>query len=414
MLYTTDQQEMVASFLGEQYHGELERIATLSETEILPHARRVDEEAAFPEEAIRLLQREGVMGLPFPTAVGGQGRPFLVYIAALELVSAACASTAISIAIHNTVTNGVYTFGSRRLHEKYLTDLVTGRKLGCFALTEKGTGSDAEAMTARAERQEDAYVLNGEKIYITNADRADVCFVFAATAQGSSAFLVDWRSPGLEFIKPMEKLGVRGSTLAGLVMRDCRIPKENLVGEEGQGFHYAKEMLNGGRITISALAVGIASMAYRKALTLSRERTRFGKKISQFQLIREKLARMQTLVNSSRLLTYYAAHRKDLAAPFVSEAAQAKLFAAEAVEKVSNDAIQVHGGLGYVDAGDIHRHWRDGRIVAIGEGTSEIMELVISSTMLKDRPETSSPRSGLEASETSGETNHADRSVQSA
>ncbi len=414
MLYSADQREMVASFVEEQYHPALERIATLAETGILPHARRVDEEAAFPEAAIQLLGKEGVMGLPFSTAVGGQGLPFLVYIAALEMVSAACASTAISIAIHNTVINGIDTFGSRRLQKKYLTDLVTGRRLGCFALTEKDTGSDAEAMTARAELEKDVYVLNGEKIYITNAGRADVCFVFAATAQGTSAFLVDRGNPGLDFIKPMGKLGVRGSTLSGIVMRNCRIPKENLVGQEGQGFHYAKEMLNGGRITISALAVGIASMAYRKALTLSRERTRFGKKISQFQLIREKLARMQTLVNSARLLTYYAAHRKDSGLPFASEAAQAKLFAAEAVEKVCNDAIQVYGGLGYVDAGDIHRHWRDGRIVAIGEGTSEIMELVISSIMLKDGVETPSTGSGAEGSAASGEAHHVGRRIQSA
>ncbi len=414
MLYTSDQREMVVSFLGEPYHGVLERAAKLAEEGILPHARRVDEEAAFPEEAVALLQREGMVGLPFPPKVGGQGFPFLVYIAALEIVSAACASTAISIAIHNTVTNGIYAFGSPRLHRKYLADLVRGRKLGCFALTEKGTGSDAKAMRTRAEEGDDAYVLNGDKIYITNAGRADVCFVFAATTDGPSAFLVERNSPGLAFVKPMAKLGVRGSTLGGLVMRNCRIPKENLIGEAGQGFRYAKEMLHGGRITISALAVGIAAMAQRKALALSRERTRFGTKISQFQLIRQKLARMQTLVNAARLLTYHAAHRKDLGVPFASQAAQAKLFAAEAVEKVCNEAIQVYGGLGYVDAGDVHRHWRDGRVVAIGEGTSEIMELVISSIMLQDEPESPAPEAGAEGSRASGEADHVDRRVPSA
>ncbi|MBI4345116.1 MAG: acyl-CoA dehydrogenase family protein [Euryarchaeota archaeon] len=381
--YSTDQRRALEAFVGDRYNARLEEIGALLEREVAPKAKEVDQGAIFPREAIALLAREGVIGLSFPKEYGGEELPFLVYTAAVELVSKACASTSVSIAIHNTVCNGIHTFGSTDLKERFLPSLVKGERLGCFALTESGSGSDAGAMRTEAVLEGDEYVLNGSKLFITNASKADVAFVFARTGKKHSAFLVEKGATGMSHVKPFEKLGFRGSELGGIVFKDCRVPRENLVGGEGKGFTYAKLMLNSGRITIAAMAVGIASAAYEKSLRFAAERVQFKRPIAEFQLIQGKLADMQTRITASRLMAYHAANLKDRGEFFAPEASQAKLLASEAALYVCDEAIQIHGARGYADQWDVHRHWRDAKLMTIGEGTSEIMRRLIAKFALK-------------------------------
>lgn len=367
-----------------EYSLLLESLGEYLEKEILPTARRIDEERTFPRENLDKLFKQGLTAMAFPVAQGGLELPYPVYVAAMEMVAMCCASTAISISIHGTTCSGIDSFGDDRQKEVYLKPMVAGLKLGAFALTEPHSGSDAGAVETKAQAKGGEYLLNGSKIFISNGGVADIYFVFASTEKGPSAFIVENGTKGLKFGRNMAKMGIRGSTLTEVFFEDCEVPRENLVGREGEGFNYAKEMLNGGRVTIAALSVGIAQEAFEKSLAYSRERVTFGKPIARHQMIRQKLADMSTAIGAARQLTYYAAWAKQSGADYGVLAAQAKLFASETALKVCDDAIQIHGGYGYTDGFDVHRHWRDARLMTIGEGTSEIMKLVISKGLVRE------------------------------
>ncbi|MBI5355041.1 MAG: acyl-CoA dehydrogenase family protein [Candidatus Aenigmarchaeota archaeon] len=368
MYYTKEQRSLIETFLGnnEEYHMVLESIGELCENEIAPKARELEKKEEFPRKNIEKLFDLGVMKMSFPEKYGGLGYPFLLYIAALEMVSKACASTALSIAIHNTCCNGIFNYGSEEQRLKYLPGLIEGGKIASFALTEANSGSDAGMMETRAELKGSDYVVNGSKMFITNAGEADVYFVIAKTHGKHSAFIVD-NGNGVKVSKPMKKMGLKASRTCEVVFEDCHVPKANIVGEEGKGFEYAKLMLNSGRITIGSYSVGIAQAAYEKALKYSKERKQFNQPISNFQAIQFKFADMYTSINASRLMTYYAARLRDMGKQFASQASQAKL----------------HGGYGYLTEYDVERHWRDVKLATIGEGTSEVMKMVISSFELR-------------------------------
>ena len=354
----------------------LSSLAGFMEKEILPVSSKLDSGALSIEGPRKALFEQGMSQIPFPAEYGGLGLPFPVYATAVELLGTADASIALSLEIHNAVAEGVFRYGSATQKESYIEDIITGRRLASFALTEPASGSDAGTMATTAEKRGGEFVINGSKVFITNAGEADVYFVFAKTKKGPSAFLLDAPNGGLKFGEELDKLGMRGSKTREVLFSECHVPEENLVGEEGKGADYAKEMLHGARIVVAALNVGISQLAYGKALAYARQRRAFGKPITEFQLIREKIADMKSGINAGRLLYLYAAKLKELGDDYSSEASQAKVFATEASLKVCDDAIQIHGGYGYT-TGDLHRHWRDARLLTIGEGTSEVLRMLI-------------------------------------
>jgi alkylation response protein AidB-like acyl-CoA dehydrogenase len=327
-----------------------------------------------------------VMAIPFPQGLGGLGLPYPVYIASLEMLARACANTALQVDVQNMVCEGIRLFGDDRQTKELLLKkgLVEGRNLIAFALTEPCCGSDAKAIQTRAVLSGDRYILNGSKTLITNPGEAAFVLVFARADKGISAFLVPRETMGFHVTGVIPKLGFRGNTLSSIRLKDCAVPRENLLGEEGKGLECAKHILNAGRLSIAAMAVGIAQAAYEKALSYSKKRKAFGESIAHFQLIQEKLADMVTEINAARLLTYYAANLKDKGKNIVSEVSQAKVFSAEMALRVCDHAIQIHGGYGYTDGLDVHRHWRDARLLTIGEGTSDILRLLIAHLALKE------------------------------
>ncbi|MFQ6055496.1 MAG: acyl-CoA dehydrogenase family protein, partial [Methanosarcinales archaeon] len=375
MFYIKEQRnilEMMFPENFEEYNLMLESIGTFVEKKILPYAEKIDKEAIFPRENLKNISKQGIMSMSFPREYNGLGLPYTIYIAALEMISKACASTAISTSVQTMVCEGILNYGSEEQKEKYLKEmgLVEGKRLASFALTEPCCGSDAGAMQTKAELIGNNFILNGSKALITNAGESEVYLVFAKTQKGPSAFLVEKDATGFKIGKNIEKIGHRGTTTRELIFSNCIIPKENLVGSEGSGLEYVKNMLNSGRITIAALAIGIAQAAYEKSLSYSKERKAYGQAISKFQFTQEKLADMTTEINAARMLTYYASWLKSKGKFFASEAAQAKLFASEIATKVCDHAIQIYGGYGYTDEYDVHRHWRDAKLTTIGEGTS--------------------------------------------
>lgn len=372
--------EMMYGSAAEEYNLLLESLGDFFEKEIEPRAREVDLKAEFPKENMSSLFQQGFTSMSFPKEYGGLELPWPVYIAAIEMCGKACASTALSLAIHGTCCEGLRMFGSPELKKKYLPQMVSGEALAGFSLTEPGSGSDARSMKTSARLDGNDWVLNGTKMFTTNGGYCKVYFAFAKTPKGPSAFIVD--ADRARASKHIEKLGCRGSVTAEVILENTRVPRENLVGTEGQGFEYAKRMLYGGRITIGALTVGIAQAAFNKAVKYGKERMAFGQPIATFEMIKDKLAVMLTEINASRLMAYRAARLKSLGRPFESEAAEAKLLATESGLRVCNEAIQIFGGYGYADEFDVHRHWRDARLMTIGEGTSEIMKLVISKNIL--------------------------------
>lgn len=312
----------------------------------------------------------------FPAANEGLQLPFAAYTLAMELVASADAPTAMSIGIHNTVAEGLLQFGSEYQRKTLFSDLISGKKLASFALTEPSSGSDARNMQTRAVKKGSKYVINGSKMFITNAGEADLYFVFTASEKSHAAFVVEKTCPGMVIGDEIPKLGMRGSRTAEVRFVDCEVPEENLVGKDGLGFEYAKSLLNASRIVMGSICVGIARIAFEKALTYSRQRKLFGGNLSDFQLTKEKIANMRTDINSARMLCLYAARLKDAGVDFSSEAAQGKVLATEAAIRVCDQAIQILGGYGYTNE-DIHRHWRDARLLTIGEGTSEVLRLLI-------------------------------------
>ncbi|MDI6721888.1 MAG: acyl-CoA dehydrogenase family protein, partial [Candidatus Aenigmarchaeota archaeon] len=350
-----------------------------AEKEILPAAKRVDQEEMFPRQNLEKLVNQGIMAIPFPKDYNGLELPYPVYIAAIEMLAKACANTALQVSIQGMICEGIRLFGDDRQKNEFLKEkgLVEGRSLASFALTEPCCGSDAKSIQTKAVLSGNVYVLNGTKTLITIPGEADIILVFARTDKGISSFLIPGGTPGFIVTRVMQKLGFRGHRLSEIRLENCKVARENLLGEDGRGLDYAKQILNAGRATIAAIAIGIAQAAYEKSLLYSKERTAFGQSISNFQLIQEKLADMVTEINAARLLTYYSVHLKDKGKDFVSEVSQAKLFATEMALRICDNAIQIYGGYGYTDEYDVHRHWRDARLLTIAEGTSEILRLLI-------------------------------------
>jgi alkylation response protein AidB-like acyl-CoA dehydrogenase len=387
MFYLREQRDIIGMLYprAEEHDTLLEGLGSFFEKEIMPGAKKADQEGIFPADNLRKLAERGVTALSFPKAYGGQEKPLPVFLAAMEMLAKACANTALQVDVQNMVCEGIRLFGSERQKSEFLRNegLAAGRSLVAFALTEPCCGSDAKSMQTKAVLSGDVWVLNGSKTLITNPGEAAFVLVFARTGNGISAFIVAVGTPGFEVATVIPKLGFRGNELSAIRLKDCPVPGENLVGEEGKGLEYAKEILNAGRLSVAAMAVGIAQAAYDKALAYSKHRKAFGGSIANFQLIQGKLADMVTGLSAARLLTYHAAHLREKGHDAVSAISQAKLLASETALKICDEAIQIHGGYGYTDGFDVHRHWRDARLLTIAEGTSDILRLLIAHLELK-------------------------------
>ncbi len=359
-----------------------------AEKEVRPVAEAIDREARFPRETVRRMGELGLMGIAVPEAYGGSGSDTVAYAVALEEIARVCASHAVIMSVNNSLyCDPVYKFGTEEQRERFLTPFASGRKLGCFSLTEPEAGSDARNQNVLAVRAGDTYRLSGRKIFVTNGREADTALVFAQTDRarghhGISAFLVEKGTPGFVMAKTEDKLGIRASDTAELVFDDCPVPAAHRLGEEGQGFAIAMTTLDGGRIGIAAQALGIAVGACELSLAYARERKSFGVPIAEHQMVQWMLADMATAIDAARLLIWRAASLKDAGAPFGPEAAMAKLFASEMAMRVTTDAIQVHGGYGYIREYQVERYFRDAKITQIYEGTSQIQKLVIARHLL--------------------------------
>jgi len=355
---------------------------------LLPRAAEFDQRGEVPLEVVQELAALGFMGSYVPDEWGGAGLDMVSYVLALEEINRACASTGVILSSHvSLVCDPLLRFGSDEQKGRLLTPLAKGDALGCFALSEPATGSDAAAMRTSARRDGDSWVLNGTKNFITNGSRADVALVFAQTDperkhRGIAAFLVERGTAGFSVGKLEHKLGIRGSDTAQLMFQDCVVPQANLLGAADEGFKIALTTLDGGRISIAAQAVGIARACLEDSVAYAKEREAFGQKIGDFQAIQWMLADMATGVDAARLLTWRAAALKDRGERYGPEAAMAKLFASDVAMKSARDCIQIFGGYGYLTEFPAERHYRDAKITEIYEGTNEIMKLVIAEDML--------------------------------
>ncbi len=354
-----------------------------------PRAAEVDKNSRFPVETFQELAEMGLMGLPIPEEYDGGGADYLSYAITVEEIARVCGSTALSLAAHTSlICLPIYMFGSEEQKRKYLPDLASGRKLGAYGLTEPNAGSDAGGTQTTAVRKGDKYVLNGTKIFITNANYAETFIATASTdksegTNGISAFIFEKDTPGFSLGSKDEKLGTRGSDWGTLQFDNMEVPAENLLGEEGMGFKYFMKTLDSGRISIGAMALGIAQGALDKALQYSQERRQFGKSISEFQAIQFMLADMAVEIEAARHLVYNAARLRIAGMPFGKEASMAKLYASEVAMRATNKAVQIHGGYGYTKDFPVERYLRDAKLCEIGEGTSEIQRMVIARHLLK-------------------------------
>ncbi|HUG05600.1 MAG TPA: acyl-CoA dehydrogenase [Candidatus Limnocylindria bacterium] len=357
---------------------------------VLPLAREIDEKGKVPPELIAEMASLGFLGIYVPDSYGGAGLDALSYALVCEEINRACASTGVVMSSHvSLVVDPLLHHGSDAQKDRFLRPLAGGEKLGCFALSEPASGSDAAAMRTSARRDGDAWVLNGTKNFITNGASADIALVFAQTdakagKRGIEAFVVEKGTPGFSVGKLEHKLGIRGSDTAQLLFQDCRVPAANLLGEAGEGFKIALSTLDGGRISIAAQAVGIARACLEDSLAYAKEREAFGKKIVEFQAIQWKLADMATEIDAARLLVWRAATLKDRGEDHILAAAQAKLFASDVAVRAARECVQIFGGYGYLTDFPAERHYRDAKITEIYEGTSEIMNLVIAEEILKE------------------------------
>jgi butyryl-CoA dehydrogenase len=358
--------------------------------ELAPNARRWDEHHEFPGAAVKKLAEMGLLGVAIPAEWGGAGMDNLSYALAMEEISRGCAGTGVIMSVNNSLyCDPVMKFGTDDQKREFLAPFARGEKLGCFALTEPMSGSDAAEMRTLAVAKGDGYVLNGSKNYITNGPQADAVLVFAMTDRakghkGISAFLVPAETGGFSRSKPDDKVGIRASGSCSIYFEDCVVPRRFRLGGEGEGFKVAMATLDGGRIGIAAQALGIGRAAYEAARAYAKDRKAFGQAIAHFQAIQFMLADMATEIDAARLLVWRAAALKDRGVRFSAEAAMAKLYASEMAERVASRGIQIHGGLGYMKECDAERHWRDSRITAIYEGTSEIQRIVIAANLLKE------------------------------
>jgi butyryl-CoA dehydrogenase len=354
-----------------------------------PRAKEIDETCEFPWDSVKKMGEMGLMGICFPAEYGGAGLDTVSYAIAVEELSRVCGSTGITLAAHISLgCYPIYAFGTEEQKRKYLVPLARGEKIGAFGLTEPNAGSDAAGTETTAVRDGDNYVLNGTKIFITSAGVADTCVATALTERGKgtkgiSAFIVEKGTPGFSVGTKENKLGLRGSDTCEIVFEDCRIPRENLLGKEGQGFSVFMNALDGGRISIGALALGIAQGALDASVKYSKERKQFGKPICEFQAVQWMLADMATEIAASRHLVYYAARQKDKGIKITMQSAMCKLFAAETAMRATTKAIQIHGGYGYMKDYPVERYFRDAKLTEIGEGTSEIQRLIIARELLR-------------------------------
>lgn len=364
-----------------------------SETEVKPLAQEVDEEERFPIETVEKMAKAGFMGIPIPKQYGGQGADILTYAMCVEELSKVCGTTGVIVSAHTSLCcDPILTYGTEEQKMKYLPDLAAGRKIGAFGLTEPGAGTDAQGQQTKAVLDGDEWVLNGSKCFITNGYYADVYIVIAVTGtvekrgrkqKEISAFIVEKGTPGFTFGTKEKKMGIRGSATYELIFQDCRIPKENLLGQKGKGFGVAMHTLDGGRIGIAAQALGLAEGALEATIAYTKERKQFGKTIAQFQNTQFQLAEMATKCKAAQLMVYRAAKAKDTQKEYGLEAAMAKLCAAEVAMETTTKAVQLHGGYGYIREYDVERMMRDAKITEIYEGTSEVQRMVISANILK-------------------------------
>ena len=358
--------------------------------EVEPKAHEIDEEHRFPVETWKRMVELGLPGIPFPAEFGGSGGDTLSYCIAVEELSRVCASTGLTLAAHVSLgTYPIYRWGSERMRHEYVPRLIAGEYMGAYGLTEPNAGSDSGGTQTTARRDGDGWVLNGAKCFITNANHAGTFIVTAVTdpqlgAKGISAFVVTRDTKGFRVEPGEHKLGMRGSDWASLVFEDARIPKDALLGPEGEGFKTFMKTLEGGRISIAALSLGIAQGAYDVSVKYARQREAFGKTLADQQAVQFKLANMALDIEASRHLVWHAARLKDSGAVYGKQAAMAKLFASEAAMRCTYDAIQIHGGYGYSREYPVERMWRDAKLCVIGEGTSEIQRLIIARNVLKE------------------------------
>lgn len=358
-----------------------------AEKEVKPLAQDVDEEERFPTETVDKMRKYGFLGIPFPKEYGGQGCDTLSYIMCVEELSKVCGTTGVIVSAHTSLgANPIFKFGTPEQIQKYAVPLAKGEKLGAFALTEAGAGTDASGQQTKAVLEGDHYVINGSKIFITNAGKADTYIIFAMTdkskgTKGISAFIVEKDFPGFSVGKKELKMGIRGSSTCELIFTNCIVPKENLLGKEGKGFGIAMQTLDGGRIGIAAQALGLAEGAFNEAVKYVKERKQFGRSLMKFQNTQFTLADMAVKIEAAKNLVYKAAIAKDTQKIFSVEAAMAKLYAAEVAMEVTTKAVQLFGGYGYTREYPVERMMRDAKITEIYEGTSEVQKMVIGGSL---------------------------------
>ena len=373
--------------LSEEHIQLQQTFREFAENEVKPLAKELDETERFPTETVQKMAEMGMMGLPIPEELGGSGVDQLGYVLAVEELSKVCATTGIILSAHTSLCCWpIMTFGTEEQKEKYLKPLASGQKLGAFALTEPSAGTDASMQKSTAVLDGDHYILNGNKVFITNAGAADVFIVFAMTdkeqgTRGITAFILERDMPGFTMGKPENKMGLRASSTCELVFDNVRVPVENRLGAEGKGFKIAMATLDGGRIGVGAQAVGIAQGAIDEAVKFTKERIQFGRRISQFQNTQFTLADMQTRTDAARMLVWRAAAAEQECQPYTHLAAMAKLFASETASYVTNRAVQLCGGYGYTKDYPVERMMRDAKVTEIYEGTSEVQRMVLSGWM---------------------------------
>ncbi len=374
--------------LSEEHKMSKKVYREFAEKEVEPVAAEIDESCEFPIENIKKMQKADMMGIPFPQEYGGAGSDTLNYVLAVEELSRACATHGVILSAHTSLgAHPIFKYGTEEQKEKYLKPLASGEKLGAFALTEPEAGTDAAGVKTTADRDGDEYVLNGNKIFITNAGVADIFIIHAMTdkskgTRGISSFIVEADTPGFTLGKKEDKMGINASDTRELIFQDCRIPAENLLGKEGMGFKIAMGTLDGGRIGISAQALGIAQRALDETVQYVQEREQFGRPIGKFQGLQWEIAEMATKVEAARNLVYKAARTKDSGKRYSVEAAMAKYYASEVASEVANKAVQLHGGYGYMKDYPVERLMRDAKITEIYEGTTEVQKMVIAGSLL--------------------------------
>ncbi|MBP3254090.1 MAG: acyl-CoA dehydrogenase [Bacteroidales bacterium] len=367
----------------------LQMVREFAENEVKPLAAEIDEQERFPMETVEKMRKIGLLGIPIPEQYGGQGGTTQMYSMAVEELSRVCATTGVVVSAHTSLcAEPILMFGTEEQKMKYLPKLASGEWIGAFGLTEPNAGTDAAMQQTTAVDAGDKWILNGNKIFITNASYANVYVVFAMTdkslgTKGISAFIVERDFKGFSIGKKEKKLGIRGSATCELIFENCEVPKENLLGKEGKGFKIAMMTLDGGRLGIASQALGIAQGAMDETVKYVKERKQFGKAIGQFQNTQFQLADMETKINAARLLVRSAAARIDAGLPHSKDASMAKLFAAETAMEMTTKAIQFHGGYGYTREYPVERMFRDAKITEIYEGTSEVQRMVIAANLLK-------------------------------